>query len=121
MHANAVTETDIKARFHPVLKFYTSRQTIKFGRMLKEKGISPYSHRGKSCYDLEVVISIPSYRTFEEAWAFARGFAVALPDLHVAHGVRFEGDERVWEDYGTSDSRYATLVMREEPDSQHGG
>jgi hypothetical protein len=129
--ANAVNETDINARFHPVLVFYTNRQTIKFGRMLKAKGVESYSHRGRTCYGLSSMgylcvgaherkdISTPAYRTYEEAWAYAKGFAEALPNLDIAYGVTFKGDERIWED-GTNGC-YATLIMRNEPAQTHGG
>jgi hypothetical protein len=50
--ANAVTEADIEPRYHPVLMFYTNRQTVTFGKMLKEKGVESYSHRGKTCFDI---------------------------------------------------------------------
>ena len=50
--ANKVVEIDIKARFYPVLTFYSGRHTIKFAQMLKARGLRGSSHRGKTGYAL---------------------------------------------------------------------
>lgn len=104
--ANAVKPTDIQARYYPALMFYTSRTTLKFGRMLKEKGLESYSWRGKRCFDLASIkfpwssqscgnpaMNTPIFRTYEQAWAYAKGFAHALPDLDIGHAVVFRREE----------------------------
>ena len=117
--ANAVSEADINCRYRPRVMFYTNRQTVMFGRMLKKQGIKSYSHRGKTCYDFP---TIPAYRTYEEAWAYASSFATALPGLNIAYGVRFEHEEKSAETAAicgyNPDS--ITLISRGEPPS-HGG
>ena len=115
--ANAVTDSDIKPRYRPVLMFYTNRQTVKFGLMLKRKGIESNSHRGKTCYDFPPA---SAYRTYEEAWEYARVYRETLSTLDVRCGVQFEGDGESLEESGHG-RWVVTLIELGAPESLHGG
>jgi hypothetical protein len=119
--ANAVEVTNIEARFYPVLIFLTDRKSVTFGRYLKSQGIKkggPHGEkwRGKTCFNLP---GGEPYRTYEEAWAYARAFSTALPGLDICYGVDMVcmGEDY----YGRQETQTRRITQCNAPEPSHGG